>query len=205
MSLDKDKNQNILLKVILVGDSGVGKTNLINVTTTGEFNDKEKITTIASFTAKEMEVDGINFELNLWDTIGQEKMRAITKLFFVDSKIVLIVYDITNRASFESLDYWLGQVRNTLDLNKIVIGICGNKSDLIENEEVKEDECQKFAEKIGAKWSYTSAKNNKEAFIEFLKDLIREYMETKYINNDENEKISIKNNEKKKKKNRKCC
>ena len=205
MSHEVHEQNMIHLKVILVGDSGVGKTNLINVATNGEFNDLEKITTIASYVVKEIEVDGVNFRVNLWDTIGQEKMRSITKLFFVDSKIVFIVYDITNRVTFQSLNYWLDQVRDTLDLDKIVIGICGNKSDLAENEEVKKDECKQFAENIGVKWSYTSAKNDKEGFLQFLKDLIREYMKKNEIKSDENEKLNIEYNNLNEEKNRSCC
>ena len=147
-----------------------------------------------------MEVDGQKVNLCLWDTIGQEKMRAITKLFFNDSKIVIIVYDITNKYSFESLDYWLGQVKDSLDLDKIVIGICGNKIDLFEIEEVSREQCKEFAEKINAQWALTSAKENRDGFIEFLVILIRGYLKKKDVNDEKNEKITIKNNNKKKKK-----
>ena len=97
MSLEIDEEGYINLKVIFVGDSGVGKTNLINVSSYGSFNEQEATTSNASYVVKKTEVDGQKVNLYLWDTIGQERMRAITKLFFNDSKIVLIVYDITNK------------------------------------------------------------------------------------------------------------
>jgi small GTP-binding protein len=199
MSLDIDEDGNINLKVIFVGDSGVGKTNLINVTYDGTFNELETSTTNASYVVKKAEVDGQKVNLYLWDTIGQERMRAITKLFFNDSKIVVLVYDITNKYSFASLDYWLSQVKDSLDLDKIVIGICGNKNDLFEKEEVSQEQGKEFAEKINAQYALTSAKENKERFWDFLISLIRQYLEKNDGNNIE-KKISIKSNSYKKKK-----
>ena len=199
MSLEIDEEGYINLKVIFVGDSGVGKTNLINVSSDGSFNEQEATTSNASYVVKKTEVDGQKVNLYLWDTIGQERMRAITKLFFNDSKIVLLVYDITNKCTFESLDFWLGQVKDCLDLDKIVIGICGNKNDLFENEEVSQEQCKEFAEKINAQWSLTSAKENKGGFLDFLMTLIRQYLKK----NDENnikKRITIKGNSHKKRK-----
>ncbi len=195
MSLEIDENGNINLKMILIGDSGVGKTSLINVIYTGKFNEQEKITTTASYVNKEIEVDEKIFNLYLWDTIGQEKMRSITKLFFTDSKIVILVYDITNRVSFESLEFWLSQVKETLDENKIVIGVCGNKSDLFEKEEINENKGREFAEKINAVYAYTSAKSNKPGFLLFLKSLISEYMKKNDKSNDK-KKLGMENNKK---------
>jgi small GTP-binding protein len=199
MSLDIDEDGNINLKVIFVGDSGVGKTNLINVTYDGTFNELETSTSNASYVVKKTEVDGQKVNLYLWDTIGQERMRAITKLFFNDSKIVVLVYDITNKYSFASLDYWLSQVKDSLDLDKIVIGICGNKNDLFEKEEVTQEQGKEFAEKINAQYALTSAKESKEGFLDFLISLIRQYLEKNDGNNIE-KKISIKSNSYKKKK-----
>ena len=110
----------------------------------------------------ELEVDGKIFNLYLWDTIGQEKLKSLTKIFFKNSKIVVLVYDITNKQSFQGLNYWLKEVREVLGEN-IIIGICGNKADLYLNEEVSEDDCKEYANKLKSRWICTSAKTNEEA------------------------------------------
>ena len=78
---------------------------------------------------KEMNIEGFNFNVYLWDTIGQEKLKAQTKIFFKNSKIVILVYDITNKKSFTELENWHKQVKESLGDN-IVLGVLGNKKDL---------------------------------------------------------------------------
>ena len=99
-----EDQEEIEIKLILLGDQVVGKTNLINLATEKEFNQHEESTLSASFSTLKMEVDGIKFKVNLWDTVGQEKYRQIVKLFFTDSKIVIFVYDITSAASFKGIE-----------------------------------------------------------------------------------------------------
>ena len=102
-----EKNpKEIEIKVILLGDQGVGKTNLINLATQKEFNPHEESTNCATFETLKMEIDDIKFIIKLWDTIGQEKYRQLTKLFFRDSKIVIFVYDITIAESFKGIESW---------------------------------------------------------------------------------------------------
>ena len=215
MKHEIDDDGNIKLKTILIGDSGVGKTNLINIAAGKDFNINERSTVNASFFRKQLEVDGKIYNLYLWDTIGQEKLKSITKIFFKNSKIVVLVYDITNKQSFQGLDYWLKEVREVLGEN-IIIGICGNKADLYLNEEVSEDDCKEYANKLKARWICTSAKTDKTGFPNFLKELIKEYMnfkpnkkeeDKKEIIEDKNDKkIVLKDNEYKgKKKKKKFC
>ena len=83
------------IKVILLGESGVGKTNLISITNGGNFNENEVVTSSLSFSVKKLNVNGKEYAINLWDTVGQERLRNLTKLFYNDSKIVIFVYDIT--------------------------------------------------------------------------------------------------------------
>ena len=160
------------IKVILLGESGVGKTNLINVTVGQDFNENEQTTFSSSFVQKIFTIGKKKYTVQLWDTIGQEKYRHLAKLFFKDSKIVVLVYDKTVKKSFDELAYWAEQIKQFLG-NEIVIGVAGNKEDLDDTGDgVKEDEAKAFAEKIGAKFKLVSAKINGPGFVTFLQDLL---------------------------------
>ena len=121
--------QNNIIKLILVGDSGTGKTNLISVSAGLEFNFSSLTTTSCSYMQKIVIRNNKEYKVNLWDTIGQEKYRSLTKIFVKDSNIVILVYDITSRETFESLPYWHKIIEDILGKN-IVLGVVGNKMDL---------------------------------------------------------------------------
>ena len=163
------------VKVILIGNSGVGKTNLINISTGGEFNEFEKSTTTASYSKKQFNIEGDLYNLSLWDTIGQERLRHLSKLFFKNSKIVIFVYDITQKATFVGLNSWYEEVKQQLG-DDIIKGVVGNKQDLFMKEEVGDEEGEKYAESINAKFRLTSAKVDAEGFINFLELLLKEYI-----------------------------
>lgn len=194
MQLDQDEDGCPRIKVILVGETGVGKTNLINVTMEKDFNDNERSSIAASFSMKKMKVDEKIYNLYLWDTMGQEKMKALTKIFFKNAKIVILVYDITKKKTFLELENWLKDIKELLG-NNIVIGICGNKSDLFMEEEVSEEDVQGFADKIKSKYALTSAKSDKYGFCKFLNDLLEEFINI-YVKNPDIDKK--KNKEEKK-------
>ena len=159
------------VKVILIGNSGVGKTNLINISTGGEFNEIEKSSTTASYSKKQMSIKGDLYNLSLWDTIGQEKLRHLSKLFYKKSRIAIFVYDITQKTTFEGLNSWYEEIKQELG-EDIIKGVVGNKQDLFMKEEVKEEEGEKFAQSINAKFRLTSAKCDGEGFINFLELLL---------------------------------
>ena len=201
---DEDNAKNYI-KVILVGDAGTGKTNLIGVATGQEFNSQNLTTTTCSYLRLMMKINNKEYQVNLWDTIGQEKYRSLTKIFFKDSKIVLFVYDITNRQSFESLQTWKKTIDEILG-NVPTIGVVGNKCDLYLNEQVKEEEGKKYADEIKAKFIYTSAKLDAKNFKIFLEGLVKDYV-LKYGIKD-NDDIKINKNKYKEKdgrKGKKCC
>ena len=157
MEVEYDEDGSYKIKMILVGESGVGKTNLINIMRDKDFDSDIESTTHCSFFNTKINIDNVDITLYLWDTIGQEKLRAQTTIFFKNSKIVVLVYDITNKASFEKLEGWHELVKENLGDN-IVLGVLGNKKDLFLSEEVKEEEAEAYAKSIGAKWSLSSAK-----------------------------------------------
>ena len=158
------------IKVILLGESGVGKTNLINVSVGEDFQEKETSTCAASFVTKQFIRQNTRYILNIWDTAGQEIFRAMTKLFIKNSKIVIFVYAIDNRKSFNNLDFWMSTTKNILG-DEALLALAGNKSDLYMYEQVKEAEGKDLADKSGIKFKTVSAKNNAKGFIDFLEEL----------------------------------
>ena len=164
------------LKVILLGEAGVGKTNLINISTGGQFNENEQSSSNSTFSMKKLTVKGKSYAIKLWDTIGQEKLRHLTKLFYNDSKIVIFVYDITVKETFEQIkNYWIKDVEEKL--GNVVKGIVGNKIDLFINEQVTEEEGEEVAKSVGAKFLATSAKTEgPKKFEDLLTQLLEEYL-----------------------------
>ena len=163
------------IKVILVGMSGTGKTNIIKAMTDKPFEEDNDSTLTSSFISKNITINKKNYQLEIWDTAGQEIYKSLTKIFIMDSKIVIFVYDITNEISFEELDYWIKTVKDILGESPIY-AIFGNKKDLYLNEKVDEEEARKKAEEIGAYFKLTSAKTERENINIYLIDLVNEYI-----------------------------
>ena len=162
-----DSERENSIKIIWVGDSGTGKTNLITVAAGFEFNSNSLSTTSCSYVQIKIKKDEKEYKVNLWDTIGQEKYRSLTKIFLKDSKIVIFVYDITKEESFESLPFWKKIIDDVVGETPI-LAVIGNKNDLYLDEKVKEEDGEKYAKSIGAKFLLTSAKNDPTGFIQFL-------------------------------------
>jgi Ras-related protein Rab-11A len=149
-------------KLVLVGDSGVGKTCLISRFISGSFDKEEQTTNGASYASKLIEYPNLNknLVLDIWDTAGQEKFRSLTKFFYKDALMVIMVYDITRRESFDNLkNYWYEEMKDNTEPN-IVLAIAGNKCDLYEKEAVPEKEARDFATSINALFALTSAQDN---------------------------------------------
>ena len=160
-------------KVVLIGESGVGKTSIINQFIEQQFNEDPQSTTGGTFSTKSVicdETREIKFEI--WDTAGQERYRSLTRMYYKDANAAILVYDITRKKSYEEVkNYWYEQIKENSSPN-IILVIAGNKSDLIEKEEVDEDESREFAKSIGAKFINCSAKNVsgiEDIFIEIAK------------------------------------
>ena len=149
-------------KVVLIGESGVGKTSIINRYTSNTFSSVLTATPGASFTAKVVYLkdydQSIKFEI--WDTAGQERYRSLATMFYKDANAAIMVYDVTRKETFEELkNYWAGQVKDNAP-EKIILVIAGNKSDLIEQETVDEGEARNFAKELNAIFISTSAKSS---------------------------------------------
>ena len=153
---DASSEEDEEIKVILVGEMATGKTSLINTAVGLAFQEKINSTTTNAIMNKTLEIDGKPYAINLWDTIGQEKYRALTKIFIKDAKIIIFVYDITNMKSFKELKFWFQFTKEVINQDTVV-AIVGNKSDLFLQEEVKEEEGIKLAKEYGYEFALTTA------------------------------------------------
>ena len=144
-------------KITLVGDSGVGKSSIIGRFVTGIFIKDMSSTAGLNYSQKLYEKDGKKVNLNLWDTAGQEKFRALGRTFYKDSYIIIIVFDITNRMSFiNAKEVWYNEIKNYGEKYNF-LSLVGNKSDKYEEEEVTDEEAISFAKEIDAKFFLVSA------------------------------------------------
>ena len=137
----------LCIKLLLVGDSGVGKTNILTRFSKNEFNHNTKSTIGVEFGTKILNIKDHNIKLQIWDTAGQERYKSITVAYYKGSKGAIIVYDITRKESFNNILTWLNDIKNNADKD-IVIILVGNKCDLIDRE-VSIEEGRKFAEMYG--------------------------------------------------------
>ena len=159
-------------KIVLIGDSGVGKSNLLMRFTRNEFNQESKSTIGVEFATKNTTTtnDNKTIKAQIWDTAGQERYRAITNAYYRGAVGALLVYDVTKRASFTSLDRWLAELKDHAG-QAIQVMVVGNKSDLADRREVEQQEAAAFCEKNGLSFIETSAltaTNVEEAFDQVL-------------------------------------
>ncbi|KAM0001072.1 putative small GTP-binding protein [Helianthus debilis subsp. tardiflorus] len=168
-----DHEYDYLFKIVLVGDSGVGKSNILSRFTRNEFSLESKSTIGVEFATRTLEVDGKTIKAQIWDTAGQERYRAITSAYYRGAVGALLVYDITKNSTFDNLQRWLHELREHADAN-IVLMLAGNKSDLNHYRAVSEQDGQSFAEKEGLLFLETSALesyNIENAFHTVLTDI----------------------------------
>ncbi|KAA1477096.1 ras-domain-containing protein [Dentipellis sp. KUC8613] len=137
-------NFDYLFKVVLIGDSGVGKSNLLSRFTRNEFNLETKSTIGVEFATRTISVDGKTLKAQIWDTAGQERYRAITAAYYRGAVGALLVYDIAKHATYVNVTRWLKELRDHADSN-IVIMLVGNKSDLKHLRAVPTEEAKAFA------------------------------------------------------------
>ncbi|KAI4524937.1 GTPase [Schizophyllum commune] len=168
-------NYDYLFKVVLIGDSGVGKSNLLSRFTRNEFNLESKSTIGVEFATRSISVDGKTVKAQIWDTAGQERYRAITSAYYRGAVGALLVYDIAKHATYVNVTRWLKELRDHADSN-IVIMLVGNKSDLKHLRAVPTDEAKSFAAENNLSFIETSAldaSNVESAFQTILTDIYR--------------------------------
>jgi len=149
------------IKIVLLGESGVGKTSIISQFIDQTFQEDLQSSTGGTFSSKTFTYDnGKILKLEIWDTAGQERYRALTKMFYKDANAAILVYDITRKRSFEELqNYWFEQIKESAPQN-IMLVVDANKCDLIQEEEVDEGAARDYSKGIGAIFCTTSAKSS---------------------------------------------
>lgn len=164
-----------LFKVVLIGDSGVGKSNLLSRFTRNEFNLDSKSTIGVEFATKSIKVEAKTVKAQIWDTAGQERYRAITSAYYRGAVGALLVYDISKQVTFENVERWLKELRDHAEPN-IVIMLVGNKSDLKHKRAVSTETAMAFAETNNLAFIETSALDATgvdEAFRQILTEIYR--------------------------------
>ena len=141
---------------MLIGDSGVGKSNLLSRFTRNEFNLESKSTIGVEFATRSVQVDGKSIKAQIWDTAGQERYRAITTAYYRGAVGALVVYDVAKHLTFENVERWLRELRDHTD-QKVVTMLVGNKSDLRHLRAVTTEEAKALAEKFDLSFIETSA------------------------------------------------
>ena len=203
---DLDIEYDYLYKLILVGDSYVGKTNILSKYIKNEFNQNTKSTVGVEFGTKILKIEDKIIKAQIWDTAGQERYKSITSTYYKGAKGAFIVYDITNRLTFESVDKWIQDLNLNSDKN-ITLLLIGNKKDLADKREVTTEEGEEKAKSFGLAFLETSAltgENIDKVFDYILKEVFTKITiekknsgEIDYINigknieiNDQTEKTS---------------
>ncbi|XP_061110081.1 RAB11a, member RAS oncogene family, like [Conger conger] len=162
----REDEYDYLFKVVLIGDSGVGKSNLLSRFTRNEFNLESKSTIGVEFATRSIQVEGKTVKAQIWDTAGQERYRAITSAYYRGAVGALLVYDIAKHLTYENAERWLKELQDHADHN-IVIMLVGNKSDLRHLRAVPLDEAKAFAEKHGLSFLETSALDSSNVELAF--------------------------------------
>jgi small GTP-binding protein len=190
-------------KVVLLGESGVGKTSIIKQFTKHAFDEEMESSISSQFSSKVVNIPDTDkaIRFDLWDTAGQEKYRSLAKIFYKDAKIVIFVFDITLKSSFEALqNYWHEQVKSNCREDSIFV-LVGNKLDLYNYIQMKENEAKEWADSIEAMYCETSAKTSKgidDLFEKIGKKILNPNYN--YNNNEQREKDLYEKKKKEKKK-----
>ncbi len=152
----EDENYEMMFKVVLVGDSFVGKTNIMSKYLKNEFHEDSKATVGVEFGSKQFIIEGHTIKAQIWDTAGQERYKAITSAYYKGAKGAFIVYDITRKNSFEAVEKWVSDVTAVAD-KKITIVLIGNKSDLEDQRQVTKEQGEEKSSKLEIAFLETSA------------------------------------------------
>ena len=198
-----DKTRSI--KIILVGSMEVGKTCLISHYQTGKFLSDIPSTCGSSYIQIKKTIKGKKYNLNLWDTAGQEKYDSLTKIFTKNANIVILVYSIIDKKSFQSLNKWLNLVKEINGEDGYALGIAANKADLYKQSVVSDSQGQDYAKKVKGIWKSTSAKMEDRGIEELINELLEIYLKIQ-TNSNNQENIKLNNNKgNKNKKSGGCC
>uniref|UniRef100_A0A8B9KZ78 Ras-related protein Rab-25 n=1 Tax=Astyanax mexicanus TaxID=7994 RepID=A0A8B9KZ78_ASTMX len=164
--MGSDEAYNFVFKVVLIGESGVGKSNLLSRFTKNEFNHDSRTTIGVEFSTRTVQLNSLTIKAQIWDTAGLERYRAITSAYYRGAVGALLVYDISKHLTYESAERWLKELYDHADPH-IVVMLVGNKSDLASIRSVPTEDAKDFAEKNGLLFMETSALESTNVDIAF--------------------------------------
>jgi len=189
------------IKIILLGEKFVGKTSLIKVASGEKFDPNVTPSLTCSNKACTYKApDNKEYKYYLWDTAGQEYFRSLNNVFMKNAKIVILVFAVDDKSSFQSLNYWLEQAKN--NNTNFITGLIGNKMDLLDEQVVTDKDAKTFAKEHDIKYILTSAKTDDIGIKNFIEELLNDYL-NKYYN--PSSKNYVKLNGKKNNSKSKCC
>jgi len=192
----KDDEYDYLFKIVLIGDSGVGKSNLLSRFTRNEFNLESKSTIGVEFATRSIQIGGKIIKAQIWDTAGQERYRAITSAYYRGAVGALLVYDIAKHITYENIERWLKELRDHADSNIVIMQV-GNKSDLRHLRAVPTEEAKAFSEKHGLSFIETSAldsTNVELAFRNILEEIYHIVSQKQIRDANDQESSQVSNN-----------
>ena len=201
------ESYDLLFKLILIGDSCVGKSNILLKYLKNEFDPNSRATVGVEFGTKNILINNKKIKIQIWDTAGEERYRSITSAYYKGAKGAFIVYDITRKSTFDNIDKWISDLKLNGDQN-ICIVILGNKSDLDDKREISKEEGIKKSEMYKTAFLETSAlsgDNIGKAFDEIIEQIVQS---NKNFFQGDNKKVIDKGvnlNEKNDSDNKKCC
>jgi Ras-related protein Rab-1A len=206
MSIASATDHDYIFKFLIIGDSAVGKSSLLLRFSDNYFNDAFLPTIGVDFKIKRFQVADKVAKLQIWDTAGQERFQTIISTYFKGAQGIFLVYDCTNKKSFQNIEYWLGEAEKHAKKD-VSIMLLGNKCDLDENREVTTIEGQELAEKLGIGFLETSAKNKtnvESAFMKLTKELISKMHQIDQDNEKGGKTVGIRGKPLEKQKNKTC-
>ena len=187
-----EENYDFIFKILLLGNSDVGKSSLILRYVDQVWSDTFVPTIGVDFKVKTLELQNKQIKMQIWDTAGQERFRNVISSYFRGAHGILLIYDVTNRDSFKNLESWLIEIEQNSSENVLKV-LIGNKNDLVDDKEIKTEEGQAFANRNGMQFIETSAKENTnvtEAF-ECLAKLMMEFNSEKKAPTTKNDKKAL--------------
>ncbi|XP_030006791.1 ras-related protein Rab-19-like isoform X1 [Sphaeramia orbicularis] len=172
---EHDDSFDFLFKIILIGDSNVGKTCVVQNFKSGAFSAKQQNTIGVDFTVRTMDIEGKKVKMQVWDTAGQERFRTITQSYYRSAHGAMIAYDITRRSTFDSVTHWIKEVELYGAAN-VVMALIGNKCDLEDERHVRFQEACALANEKGLiaalETSAKDSQNVEEAFMMMARELL---------------------------------
>ena len=171
-----EENNDRAIKVILLGEAGVGKTNLIRRVMGLDFDKNLTSTVISSYCENDIVIEKLKYSYQIWDTAGQEKFHSLNKLFIKDSKIVIVIFAINNKESFNKINFWINYAKEILENDSFILGLVGNKSDLYEEQKIDDEIINEKVKELGIKYKLTSAAMDNTGFPHFLNELLKDYI-----------------------------